>query len=652
MKGDDALIGPEVRRVLRHYRRIAGVEPWHLALPLGLALLASLLEGASYWVLVPLSDAVAAGDFTTVADSRWFGWVPALLDALRAGAAENGPLVAIALLALLFGLRFLMLGVQYLRGHFVSSRDERYVRLVREETFARVLGFGRQYFDGQALGQVDSEISWSTSAVRLLSAVEKLVLDGLRLAVKGVVVVVISPILFLALVASLFVVHRLQERVSRLARALSAKAAAVEKRVRREALDLLGSIPLVKAHTREAEARSAYRETLRETEDVEVRRSRLKHLDHPIEEGVVLAGALLAEALILAFAPGTPAGHLARFCAFFIVAQQCLPDVKGIAESRRRVAEQIPRLEALARLFDDEDKHIVRSGPRTFRGLRDAIEVRGLDFHFQPGQPVLRGVDARFDAGEVTAVVGRSGAGKTTLADLIARLYECPPGTIFLDDVDVREFDLESLHGKLAMVSQEVWLLNRTLRANLAFGLPEPPPDRDLWAALDDVGLLGFFRARPDGLETELGDRGVRLSGGQRQRVALARTLLREPEILILDEATSELDSVVEARVLDAIERRLRGRTLVVIAHRLSTVRDADRILVMEEGRVVESGGWEELVVRGGAFASLYEAQFARAGGGLKGRGARAAAGDPAHPAIDPPAPVRHLVRRAPDAVG
>ena len=209
--------------------------------------------------------------------------------------------------------------------------------------------------------------------------------------------------------------------------------------------------------------------------------------------------------------------------------------------------------------------------------------------------------------------MGRSGAGKTTLVDLLARLYDCPPGTIFVDGVDIRDFDLASLHRRLAMVSQEVWLLNRTLRENLAFGLPESPPEDALRSALDDVGLLDFFEVQPDGLDTELGDRGVRLSGGQRQRVALARTLLREPEILILDEATSALDSVVERRVLQAIERRLRGRTLIVIAHRLSTVRDADRILVMEAGRVVEADRWEALLARKGAFSSLYEAQAGEA---------------------------------------
>ncbi|MEO7999309.1 MAG: ATP-binding cassette domain-containing protein, partial [Gemmatimonadaceae bacterium] len=162
-------------------------------------------------------------------------------------------------------------------------------------------------------------------------------------------------------------------------------------------------------------------------------------------------------------------------------------------------------------------------------------------------------------------------------------------------------------------VSQHVWLLNRTLRDNLTFGLDRPVTDAELNSALSDVDLHEFAAGLREGLDTEIGDHGVRLSGGQRQRVALARALLRDPDILILDEATSALDSVVEQRVALAIHQRAAGRTLVVIAHRLSTIRDADLILVMHDGRVVEQGTWEELLKLGGRFRALHDAQFAPA---------------------------------------
>jgi subfamily B ATP-binding cassette protein MsbA len=222
----------------------------------------------------------------------------------------------------------------------------------------------------------------------------------------------------------------------------------------------------------------------------------------------------------------------------------------------------------------------------------------------------LKHIDATIPAGKVTAIVGRSGAGKTTFVDLIARFYDCAPGSIMLDDVDVREYSLPSLHGRMAIVSQDVWLLNRTLRDNLTFGLDRPADDDELMTALEDVDLATFVSELDAGLATEIGDRGVRLSGGQRQRVALARALLRDPDILILDEATSALDSVVEQRVARAIQQRARGRTLILIAHRLSTVKDSDQILVMDEGRVVERGLWDDLVASDGAFSALHRAQY------------------------------------------
>ena len=222
---------------------------------------------------------------------------------------------------------------------------------------------------------------------------------------------------------------------------------------------------------------------------------------------------------------------------------------------------------------------------------------------------MLHDLNATIPAGKVTAVVGSSGAGKTTFVDLIARFYDCEPGTIFLDGTDIREYSLPSLHSRMAIVSQDVWLLNRSFRDNLTFGLERTVPDEELFSVLADVEMHDLVTDLPDGLDTEVGDRGVRLSGGQRQRIALARALLRDPDIVILDEATSALDSVIEQSVAAAIKRRLTGHTLIVIAHRLSTIRDADLILVFEGGRIVERGTWHDLIERRGAFHALYQAQ-------------------------------------------
>ena len=352
-----------------------------------------------------------------------------------------------------------------------------------------------------------------------------------------------------------------------------------------------------------------YEQVLRKGERVAVRRDRAIAIRYPIEEITILFAMLLVQGVFIYVSGDFRPVDLMIFAAFLLPLQQSLRDYKMISQFSVRVYEELPRLEAVAELFSDDGKFIVPSGERTFQGIEHEIEVSGLGFRYEQATEVLHDLNATIPAGKVTAIVGSSGAGKTTFVDLIARFYDCEPGTIFLDGTDIREYSLPSLHSRMAIVSQDVWLLNRSFRDNLTFGLERTVPDEELFSVLADVEMHDLVTDLPDGLDTEVGDRGVRLSGGQRQRIALARALLRDPDIVILDEATSALDSVIEQSVAAAIKRRLTGHTLIVIAHRLSTIRDADLILVFEGGRIVERGTWHDLIERRGAFHALYQAQ-------------------------------------------
>jgi len=215
--------------------------------------------------------------------------------------------------------------------------------------------------------------------------------------------------------------------------------------------------------------------------------------------------------------------------------------------------------------------------------------------------------------GETVALVGTSGAGKTTLVNLLPRFYAPDSGRILLDGHDLQGLKLESLRANLAFVSQEVVLFNDTVRANIAYGGMSGAADRDVEAAAEAAHALEFIREMPQGMATLIGENGMRLSGGQRQRLAIARALLKNAPVLILDEATSALDSESERLVQDALATLMRGRTTLVIAHRLSTIERADRIVVLERGRIVELGTHAELVGRDGIYAKLHKIQFATA---------------------------------------
>ncbi|WP_462186252.1 ABC transporter ATP-binding protein, partial [Frankia sp. CcWB2] len=221
-------------------------------------------------------------------------------------------------------------------------------------------------------------------------------------------------------------------------------------------------------------------------------------------------------------------------------------------------------------------------------------------------------VTFRVEPGQVIALVGPSGAGKTTISQLVPRMYDVRSGSVRIGGHDVRDLTLRSLRSAVGVVTQDAHLFHDTIRANLAFARADAS-DEQMWTALGAARIGLLVRSLPDGLDTVVGDRGYRLSGGEKQRLAIARLLLREPGIVVLDEATAHLDSESEAGVQQALTAALVGRTSLVIAHRLSTVRDADRILVVDDGRIVQSGTHEELLARGGLYAELYRTQFAPA---------------------------------------
>ena len=234
-------------------------------------------------------------------------------------------------------------------------------------------------------------------------------------------------------------------------------------------------------------------------------------------------------------------------------------------------------------------------------------------FGYASGGEVLRGVDLHVPAGSTHAIVGATGAGKSTIVKLLLRLYDVTAGQVRVDGIDVRDLDLDALRGAIGVVSQDVFLFHGSVRDNLVYGNPGATEEQ-VWAAADLAEASDFIAALPDGLDTTVGERGQKLSGGQRQRLSIARALLRDPEILVLDEATSAVDNETEAAIQRSLARVSHERTTIVIAHRLSTVRHADRIHVLDAGRVVESGTHEQLVAHDGIYAGLWQVQTGEAG--------------------------------------
>jgi ATP-binding cassette, subfamily B, bacterial MsbA len=328
----------------------------------------------------------------------------------------------------------------------------------------------------------------------------------------------------------------------------------------------------------------------------------------PIAEAV--ASVILISIIVVGMTVYVPPGDLqvAALLTFMFVLIRTAPLVQEVSGRFAELSNLQGSVKNIEHFLSRQGKPYLQNGHRTFGGLHKAIELIAVDFGYTPEEPVLRDITLAIPRGKTVALVGSSGAGKSTLADLIARFYDPTQGQLLFDGVDLREYDITSVRQRMAIVSQETFIFNTSVRNNIAYGLDQVS-DREVMEAAQLANALEFIEAMPEGLDTVLGDRGVRLSGGQRQRIAIARALLRNPEILILDEATSALDSVSERLIQASLEKLSAGRTVIAIAHRLSTIMQADKVIVMEQGQIVEQGSYQELLDLRGKLWDYHQMQ-------------------------------------------
>ncbi len=313
---------------------------------------------------------------------------------------------------------------------------------------------------------------------------------------------------------------------------------------------------------------------------------------------LVFGGTLVSEGMV------TGAGFIAFIAAF----SQITRPLRSFIDQFANINQGVAAGERIFSLLDAESEIQDSPSARQFEGLKESIELRDVRFSYDGSREVIGGVSLTIRKGETIALVGSSGGGKSTLSELVPRFYDVTGGQVVIDGVPINEYTQESLRGKMSIVSQETVLFNDTIEGNILMGRPTASHD-EVVAACKVANAHSFIMDSPEGYQTNIGDRGTKLSGGQRQRLSIARAVLKNPEILILDEATSALDTESEKLVQEALTNLLKGRTSIVIAHRLSTIYNADRIFVIDQGRIAEQGTHHELLAKGGIYAHLIEMQ-------------------------------------------
>jgi len=518
-------------------------------------------------------------------------------------------------LGLMMGAILLLIvlkNVALVSNNLVSAHLSRLlVKDIRLNAIQLLLDIDIDYYSktklGDILNYVNQEIGRCSSAIRigirtLTNAMTVLIFVGILILISWQLTIISTLLLMLVPLLSQFIIRRSKEY----GRILSEKSRAYSGAL----IEVLNGIRLVKSTGQEKPEYDKIKRLIEEREKAEMQSQVNYSIIGPMNE---LSGLMVILAIILVgrFIFSNQLESLSTvLLTYLFVLSRVVPMIGQLNNSRSEFANVIPSTIIVTEFLRKDDKPLMKNGTEPYRKLEKGIHFDHLSFSYTGHKDVvLKDVDLWLPKGTTLALVGGSGAGKSTLADLLPRFYDTTEGRITIDGKDLRDFDLRSLRQSMGIVSQDTFLFNDSVQNNIAYGRPDAT-EQEVIEAAKLANAYEFIMNLPEGFDTPLGDRGILLSGGQRQRIAIARALLHNPDILILDEATSALDTVSEHLVQQAIERLSRDRTTLVIAHRLSTVKNADKIAVLDKGQVVETGTHEELLSKGGYYAKLYSMQF------------------------------------------
>jgi subfamily B ATP-binding cassette protein MsbA len=519
--------------------------------------------------------------------------------------------------SMLFVLSGAVLAVSFLRGFgaygsaiTLSRIGNSIVAGIQRQIFDHLLAMGVDFYNKTHSSELITRISHNANAARavLNTVVTSFGRDLLSVVGLGAVMVIQSPAMSLVAVligpAAVWGVTGLVKRIRGLARGEFRSMAKVISSMQETAQ----GIRIVKALNLEPVMRERMVDAIESVRKRADKIAAIQARTSPLMEtlgGMAIAGVMLWAGYATIFLDQKPGAFMSFITAILLAYEPA----KRLARTHVEIEANLIGVRMMYELLDTEPTMQMNSGGARLAVNSGSVRFEKVDFSYRPSEPLFKDFDFAADGGRMTALVGASGSGKSTMIALILRFYDPSSGCITVDGQDIAKVDVASLHDQIAFVSQEVVLFDDTIRQNIRFGRPDAT-DAEVEQAARDAMAHDFIAAMPEGYDTVIGEQGSNLSGGQRQRIAIARAMLRDARIILLDEATSSLDSESEHQVQLAFDRLMRGRTTVVIAHRLSTVLGADKIAVLSGGRIVEEGRHDTLLTLGKHYARLYHLQF------------------------------------------
>jgi subfamily B ATP-binding cassette protein MsbA len=555
--------------------------------------------------IVPIVDRVFTNKPITLTHAKLPPFVGNILDWLN----NQEPIkVLYAMLIVVPVALIIRAGVEFLQSYMMSGVGQKVIRDVRNQIYLKLQSLSLDYFTHKRSGELISRI---TNDVRMIEnavsyALTDLVYQSFEIIAFAAVCVVINWKMALGALVVLPMVAVPMVMVGKVLRKLSKKAQEKMADINSLLVETFTGVRIVRAFC---------------AEEIEVEKSRKQNQEYyriamkSIKRMLILGNATelmgVAMALFVIFYAGRQviSGQLSfgAFALFMAAFLSLIKPFKKLSQVNSIMQQAVAASVRIYEIMETPPTIKEKAEAEELAPFKESIVFADAWFSYIE-QDILKGINLEVKKGQVLAIVGPSGVGKTTLVDLIPRFYDPKKGRVLIDGRDIRDLTFKSLRKQIGIVTQETILFNDTIRANIAYGKPDASQDEIEQAAIQ-AHAHDFIKRMPAGYDTMIGDRGARLSGGERQRLAIARALLKDPPILILDEATSQLDSESERVVQEALDRLIRGRTVFVIAHRLSTVRNAQRIIVLDKGRIVEEGAHNELLNKDGLYKRLYQLQ-------------------------------------------
>jgi len=508
---------------------------------------------------------------------------------------------AILLAALLSGI------CEFAANMQVARRGEKARATISRKLINAYLRYGQQYFDLNRLGRILAKTARlpqrGEQLVRFLNTLFK---AALALSLYLLVMAWFSPPLTLLVIVVLFIYQYAFNRVSAKIDTLDDLASDAEDEVSAVASDYILNLSLLQLTGAENQARRAFNEAEAVAHLARLEEGRVEAVINPLREMMTMVVILIFAVVTSKFIAFLDVEMVSRYIVFFLLFRRSMGHFSIILSAPLRWSNLQERFARLFELLRDDDKYVVPTGIEPFSGLGSGVDIRRLNFSYVGKSGVLQDVSLTIPTGQRTMIVGSTGSGKSTLFRLLLRQYDCPADSIFVNGTDIRALDTSQWLRHVAYAGAHPRFLNDTIRNNLTIGL-QNIDEKALEAAAGKALALEFIQQLEHGFEQTIGDQGALLSSGEQQRLALARLFLLDAELVLLDEATSALDSVTEAQILQSIDEYAAGRTLVMIAHRLSSLREGDHVIVFRNGQVAEQGSRDQLLSAGGALARLWE---------------------------------------------